>query len=302
MRPWFFIVNLWWFALLIGFSAKSALPSPESGLPAPRVFAARGVVRELRPAERVVVIQHEAIAGFMAAMTMPFTVKETGEFSELQRGDVVAFQLHVTPTESWVDHLARTGTVTLPAETNAAAAPDWRNELLHYPFTNELGQAVRLSDFPGQALAITFFYTRCPLPEFCPRLSRNFQMASQQLESLPGAPPNWHLLSVSFDPEFDSPALLRAYGQGYHYDPAHWSFLTGPADEIHKLAQAAGVTVTADGSVLNHNFRTLIIVASGRLQTVFPTSGDLSDQIAAELLKAAKVTNRNAAASQSNKM
>ena len=292
MRSWFTILSACWFVLLIGSSAKSAWSSPGPGLPAAQVFAARGVVRELRPAERVVVIQHEAIVGFMAAMTMPFPVKAAGELAGLRRVDVVAFQLHVTPTESWVDHLSRLGAVTLPAETNAAAPPDWRSELLDYPFTNELGQAVRLSDFPGQALAITFFYTRCPLPEFCPRLSRNFQAVTQKLESQPDAPANWHLLSVSFDPEFDSPAMLRAYGQSYHYDPARWSFLTGPADEIHKLAQAVGVTVTADGTLLNHNFRTLIIDASGRLQTVIPIGGDLSDQIAVELLKAAAVTNQ----------
>ena len=148
-----------------------------------------------------------------------------------------------------------------------------------------------LNDFRGQALAITFFYTRCPLPDFCPRLSKNFEMAQQKLESVPDAPANWHLISVSFDTEFDSPPMLKAYGDSYQYDSKHWTFLTGPTDKIGELAREAGVTYQADGGTFNHDFRTLIIDASGHLQMVFPTSGDLSDQIVAEIIKAAAVTN-----------
>jgi protein SCO1/2 len=105
------------------------------------------------------------------------------------------------------------------------------------------------------------------------------------------APANWHFLSVTFDPEFDSPAMLKAYGDSYQYDAAHWSFLTGPVDKIGELAHACGVTYEPDAGTINHNFRTLIIDASGRLQMTFPTSGDLSDAIVTEMLKAATVTN-----------
>jgi protein SCO1/2 len=182
--------------------------------------------------------------------------------------------------------------VKLPVQTNSiAAAPDKKFELLHFKFTNELGQAVSLSDFPGQALAITFFYTRCPLPDYCPRLSKNFQSASQKLEAMTNAPTNWHFLSISFDPEFDSPEMLKSYGQLYQYDPMHWSFLTGPKAQISELARRSGVTFVSTDGTINHNFRTLIIDANGHLQTVFPTTGDLSDQIVGEILKAVAATN-----------
>jgi protein SCO1/2 len=148
-----------------------------------------------------------------------------------------------------------------------------------------------LNDFRGQALAITFFYTRCPIPDYCPRLSKNFQEAQQKLESLPGAPANWHLLSISFDPEFDSPQMLKAYGNSYQYNPKHWSFLTGPTNQIGELARQSGVSYQYDAGTFNHDFRTLIIDAAGHLQMVFPTSGDLSDQIVAEIIKAAAATN-----------
>ena len=159
--------------------------------------------------------------------------------------------------------------------------------MLDYPFTNELGQAVRLSDFQGQALAITFFFTRCPIPDFCPRLSKNFEEASQKLSAMPSGPTNWHFLSVTFDPENDTPAVLRAYGERYQYDPKHWSFLTGPGDKINELASGSDVKFERAGGFINHNFRTLIIDAAGHLQMVFPTGGNLSDAIVAEVVKAA---------------
>jgi protein SCO1/2 len=157
-----------------------------------------------------------------------------------------------------------------------------------------------LNDFRGQALAITFFYTRCPLPGYCPRLSKNFQETQQKLESLPGAPANWHLLSISFDTEFDSPPMLKAYGNNYQSDPKHWSFLTGPADKIGELTRQSGVTYQYDAGTFNHDFRTLIIDAAGHLQMVFPTSGNLSDQIVAEIIKAPAATNAPAATGNQN--
>jgi protein SCO1/2 len=241
-----------------------------------------------------VTIRHEAITNFMAAMSMPFKVKQPGVLAGIKPGQIVRFQLHVSDTESWVDHLQPTGqratltpvsTVTLPPPTPA------HSPLLDAPFTNELGQVVSLADFHGQALAITFFYTRCPLPDYCPRLSKNFSQASQLLAAKTGLPGNWHFLSITFDPEFDSPALLKGYAQTYDYDPAHWSFLTGSPKVIAELARQSGVQYQLDAGTYNHNFRTLIIDTDGHLQMVFPTGGNLSELIAREMVKALTVTN-----------
>ena len=258
------------------------------------MFSAQGVIAELHPENQTVVIKHQAISNYMDAMTMPFPVKNPADLSGLKRGDQVTFQLHITDDKSWVDHFQKIGTVSLQEDQTAAqpaATPVLHpnKSLLDYKFTNELGQAVSFNDFRGQALAITFFYTRCPLPEFCPRLSKNFQEASQKLEAMTNAPTNWHFISVSFDPQFDTPPLLKSYGQGYGYDPAHWSFFTGPQDKIAALARGVGVTYETDNGTINHNFRTLIVDPNGHLQMVFPTSGDLSDQIVSEILKAAAI-------------
>ncbi len=282
--------------LLILSNAKSAASAnavENSNL----VFAAKGVVREFSSNDQTVTISHEAVSNFMDAMTMPFQVRDVKELAGLHPGDEVTFRLHVTQTDSWVDRIVRVGTVPLNESKPLPAEPlpaHGRNPLWYYKFTNELGQAVSLNDFHGQALAITFIYTRCPLPNYCPRLSRNFQEASQKLDSMSGGPTNWHLLSVSFDSQFDTPAVLQAYGDSYHYDPKHWSFLTGPPDKIAELAQQSGVRYEADSGLINHNFRTLIVDGNGHLQTVFPVSGDFSDSIVAEILRAAAVSNQPA--------
>jgi protein SCO1/2 len=285
------------FALLMlivcGVKSAGSLPLSSGEATSQRSFMAKGTVMELKPDGLTVVIRHEAISNYMAAMTMPFSVKDPKELAGLHRGDEISFQLRVTESESWVEYIAKNGAVSLPLIPTPADSPavSPNHPLLDYKFTNELGQAVSLNDFRGQALAITFFYTRCPLPDYCPRLSKNFQAAQQKLESLPGAPANWHLLSISFDTEFDSPPMLKAYGNSYQYDPKHWSFLTGPADKIGELARQANFSYQYDAGTFNHDFRTLIIDAAGHLQMVFPTSGDLSDQIVAEIIKATAATN-----------
>jgi protein SCO1 len=279
-----------------------------------QTFQAQGVVKGVPADRRTVVIAHEAISNYMEAMTMPFKVKEPGELAGLRPGDNILFRLRVTDTESWIEGVSKIGSAqtvgqasrlsggslalgpSKAGETPDAAgetpAPPRRHPLLDYPFTNELAQVVRLSDFRGQALAITFFFTRCPIPDFCPRLSKNFEEASEKLSAMAGGPTNWHFLSVTFDPEFDTPAVLRAYGERYHHDPKHWSFLTGPRREISELANGSDVKFEPASGFINHNFRTLIIDAAGHLQMVFPTSGNLSDAIVEEVLKAAAARSR----------
>jgi len=246
----------------------------------------------------MLVVQHEAISNYMDAMTMPFKVKAAGQLDSLHKGDRISFRLQVAQEESWIDQIVKmdsapAGETEVRLETSAppstAVAP--RHPLLDFKFTNELGQAVSLSSFQGQALAITFFFTRCPIPDYCPRLSKNFQEASQKLNSLPGGPTNWHFLSVSFDTKFDTVPVLKAYAEFYHYDPAHWSFLTGPQEKIAELARLSDVKFEAEGGFFNHNFRTLIIDTAGHLQMSFPIGGNLSDAIVEEIRKAATVTN-----------
>ena len=251
----------------------------------------RGVVQEIKPDGKTAIIDHEAIPNYMEAMTMALKARNTNEFAGVRPGDEISFRLSVTEEESWIDSVRKTGrtksgAVTQPASTNINVAR--RHPLMDYPFTNQLGHAVTLASFRGQALAITFFFTRCPIPEYCPRLSKNFEEASNKLSSMPDAPTNWHFLSVTIDPKFDTPAALRNYAKRYQHDPKHWSFLTGSIDKITELAKESGVTFTPDQGLFDHNFRTLIIGTNGQLQMSFPIGGNISDGIASEILKAAR--------------
>ncbi len=293
-----------WLALLI--SAWTGIPTSGSCHAATTNYVVRGVLKEVRQEDRQLVISHGEIPQFMAAMTMPFSVKDAAMLTNAAIGDRIVFQLHVTETDSWVDHIERLataeGTAKGPADlrntsvvSEAGTSPSGRsrNPLRDYKFTNELGEPVSLADFRGQAIALTFFFTRCPIPQYCPRLSRNFEEVQRELTAMGNAATNWHLVSVTFDPTHDTPEVLKAYATSYHYDAAHWSFLTGPPDKIAELARLCDVRFEPKSGLFNHNFRTLVIDASNRLQMVFPTSGDLSDAIVQELLKGAGATNQS---------
>jgi protein SCO1/2 len=267
-----------------------------------REFTVKGVVKKVEPENSRVIIAHEAIPGFMDAMTMPFRVKAPEILAAVQAGDSVSFRLSVTAEQSWIDNVVKisalsnsSATATNREPTEAAVstvASRPRHPLLDYAFTNELGQPVRLGEFRGQVLAMTFFFSRCPIPDYCPRLMKNFEEASLKLRSMPGAPTNYHFLSVTFDPEFDTPARLKTYAEGYGYDPSHWSFLTGPAEKMAELARLSDVKYQRDGAFFNHDLRTLIIDGSGRLRMKFPVGGNLSGAIVEEILKAAAATNQ----------
>lgn len=256
-------------------------------------FPVKGVVQELKLDGRTVVIKHEAITNYMEAMTMPFRVAETNLLAGLKPGDEITFRLLVTENESWIDRIVRTGRSapaegksTVVAPTNAPEAFRLAN-IPDFALTNEFGQPFSLRQLQGNAVAMTFFFTRCPVPDYCPRLTKNFAGAIQKLKATPGRPTNFHFLSISFDP-LDSPLLLRAYAQQYRYDSNHWTFLTGRPDHIRELTEGFGLSIKPGAGIYMHDFRTAIFDATGKLQTLWPIGGDVTDQLAAEMAKAAQ--------------
>jgi protein SCO1/2 len=279
-------------AVLVVSCRSHETSGPVAARGGPKTFAVNGVVREVEPDGLTVTVKHEAIPNYMAAMTMRFRAKDTNELAGLKAGDQIAFRLLATEDESWVDHVTRTGR-SLPVETKAAPAPtnapgEFRLATIpDFALTNEFGRPLSLHGFQGQAVALTFFFTRCPIPEYCPRLAKNFQGAIEKLKALPDGPTNFHFLSISFDP-VDTPVLLRSYARQYRYDSNHWSFVTGNNEQILELARGFGVGITKEGGVYNHNFSTVIFDAAGRLQNMWPIGGDMTGQIVAEINKAAR--------------
>lgn len=262
----------------------------------------RGVVRRIDPEEMRISIQHEEIPNFMPAMTMPFRVKDKEELEKVEPGDTIFFRLWVTQDESWIDKLTKVADPApnvretgVPPQREAVRVvrdvePLSVGDLMpDYQFTNELGRVVRLSDFKGQALAFTFIFTRCPLPEFCPRMSRNFHEVYQKLTAMPNAPTNWHLLSISFDPHFDTPAVLHSYAQAFEADPKRWNFLTGAIEDIDAITDQFELTIVKRGSEWDHKVRTVVVDANGKIQTIIFGNEWQPDTLVEEIVKAATV-------------
>ncbi len=272
--------------------AKKSSASPPG---TQQVFKVKGVVVSLSPREKTIQIKHEAIPNYMMAMTMPFDVKDTNEMKGLAPGDPVAFRLTVTDTEGWIDQIQKILVVTNPV-TPPSPITVIRNvqrlqvgdALPEYHFTNQFGQAFSTENFKGQAIAITFLFTRCPYPTFCPRMANNFEEVQQQLLSVPNMPTNWHLLTISFDPEFDKPEVLKGYAEMHKYNPDFWTFATGSLAEVTTLGEQFGLSFWRENASISHNLRTIVLDPTGKVQKIFEGNVWTGAELAGELKKAAE--------------
>jgi protein SCO1/2 len=279
-------------ALLTGCHQQASAPAPSM-----QVYTVKGVVKELDPDGKTAVIRHEAIPGYMQAMTMPFEVRDTNLLSGLKAGDVISFDLAVTPTEGWIQALTKISSAAPEEAAQAAPKPaftvsraleplDVGDRLPDYHFTNELGEAVSLSQFKGQVLAFTFFFTSCPFPDYCPRMTSNFKQAEMALETMSNAPAKWHLLSISFDPTNDTPSRLAKYAGAADYDKTHWSFLTGDEDQISGLAEQMGENYWHEQGSIGHNLRTVVVDPSGHICYVIPGNKWTVEQFVQDMVQA----------------
>jgi protein SCO1/2 len=264
-----------------------------------QVYTVKGVIKELQPDGKTAVIRHEAIPGYMQAMTMPFEVRDTNLLHGLNAGDTVSFKLAVTSTEGWIQDLTKIqSAVVAPAPqpagpeavhvTRALQPLDEGDRLPDYHFTNELGEAVSLSQFKGQVLAFTFFFTSCPFPEYCPRMTSNLGQAARELAQMTNAPAHWHLLSISFDPTNDTPGRLANYALAADYDKTHWSFLTGDEDQISRLAEQVGENYWREGASIGHNLRTVVVDPTGHIRNIIPGSKWVVEDFVKDIVQAGR--------------
>lgn len=276
---------------------EPAVAKPEAS---PREFVVRGLIKEIKPDGMVAVIDHEEIPDYMAKMTMPFRALDPKEFAGRKANEQVTFRLLVTETESWVDRVTKTGDGPINLKEPRREFRPVRDvqpleigqEIPNYPLTNELGRAVSLHEFKGKAVALTFIFTRCPLPDFCPRMTGNFHEVYDELTADASAPDNWHLLSLSFDVDYDTPAVLNGYSRVHGCDSKRWSFLTGALIEIDAITEQFGMGFAreVDGPfVFSHNLRTIVLDTRGRVQRMFIGNDWTGKELAAELRKAASV-------------
>lgn len=262
----------------------------------PRTFECRGVLCEVAANRRTAVIRHEEVPGLMPKMTMPFNVRDTNELRGLRIGDEIAFQLHATEEESWIELLKPIGAgkeVSHSLESVMELARGGKlklgDSMPDAQLVGEDGRALRLSEFRGGALAFTFIYTRCGLPDFCPRMGHNFSRARELLSELSPGPTNWQFLSISFDPGFDKPEVLKRYAQNYRGDNAdRWLFAAAPTNELATITPQLDFRFANDGGNLVHNLRTVVLDCEGRLYRQFNGNQYKPEELAQAVAEAAQ--------------
>lgn len=253
----------------------------------------RGIVVSSDAKTGSVTVDTDAIPGYMEAMTMPYTLAQPNVATELHPGDTITATLTVTANADTLDEI----------DIIAQAKPDYKpavtfNDLEpgeavpDFEFLNQSGKMVRLKQWHGKVLLMTFIYTRCPLPNFCVRMSRNFAEIDKQLAKDPTLFAKTHLLSVSFDPKYDTPAVLRSYGGAYteRYTKEtfeHWDFAAPTEKELPQVLQFFDIGATPAGKSITHSLSTVVIGPDGKIFKWYPGNEWTPEQVMADVRKLA---------------
>ena len=260
-------------------------------------YPMQGEVVSTSVATNEVTVNHGDIPGFMPAMAMPYRVKDPSVLQELQPGDKITAQVVVEGDRSryWLEDVRVTDTSGRGQASSQAGSQGLAEgkSIPNVVLTNQDGRHFRLSDFGGKAVLVTFIYTRCPMPNFCPRLSSQFAKIHEELKKSPEDYAKTHLLTISFDPKYDTPAVLRKYGLAYlDGDQAgfsHWDFATGDAPELRRLAEALGTEYEDQGDQIVHTMNIVLIAPDGKVAKSWST-----DWTATELLASLEQAERPA--------
>jgi len=280
--------------------ANSSFAAPATGDPTVHSYPARGVVEQIAPDYRQVTIHHQAIPGYMMEMTMDFPVKDTNELAGISVGDKITFTLVVGENDEWVENIHRIGhsaetttnKMSMPMDmSHGRMMPELKpgDPLPDYALTAEDGKQIHISDFRGKVLAFTFCFTRCPLPDYCPRMNNNFEQARKILLADTNAPTNWQFLSISFDPGFDTPEVLSQYANFYRgEDTNRWLFASAPTNVLADAAVRLDLMIMRQGNNISHNLRTVVLNPQGHIYKQFDGNQWTPQQLADAITQAAR--------------
>lgn len=258
-------------------AAGTAMPMPPAA--DAKRYIVVGQILAVDPEKHTISIKHQDIVGYMPAMTMTFPVATTALMTDRVPGETITAVLAVDANGGRLVEITHTGNEPLPDRSNLASlaqgvlepgaeAPD-------SALIDQDNKRRAFSEWGGQPTLLTFIYTRCPLPNFCPLMDRNFAAIQRAASADPALAGKFKLVSVTFDPEFDTPAVLKAHGQALGADPAVWTFLTGDRLTIERFAAKFGVGVVRDADTPNevtHNLRTVLIGADRKIYNIYPGS------------------------------
>jgi protein SCO1/2 len=247
-------------------------------------YPVTGIVLKVHPAHRTFTASCAAIPGYMEAMSMPYSVRDTKDLASLKPGAYIEFTLVVDKDRSWAESIRphrfesseleplRARRLQLLEPPRATIHPG--DPVPDFTLTDQTGRRVSLSEFAGKVVAITFIYTTCPLPDYCFRLSNNFGQVRKRFGR------DLILLNITFDPVHDTPTVLARYAATWNADPQIWRFLTGSLEEVKALSHNFGLNFWQDEGFLTHSLHTLVIDRRARLAADFEGNDFTAAQLA----------------------
>ena len=232
-----------------------------------RHYTSTGLILRIDKPGSIVTISHEPFPGFMDAMAMPFDLKGGARRVALTAGDRVKLRLAVKGEHSWVDRLDVISAA--PVDAGLEQTPVTHvlvpvgSMLPDFELTDHSGAPVALSRLKGKVVAVTFIYSRCPLPDYCPRMVENFRTIRARFADRMDR--DLVLLTISFDPQYDTPQVLAQYAASMRAGGPGWHFLTGDPSSIERVCNAFGIQYFPDEGLITHSLQTAVIDRSGRL-------------------------------------
>ena len=239
-----------------------------------RRYDLKGKVVKVEPEKHLVTISHEDIKGYMPGMTMPFTVPNDSDLQIIAPDDEITATLVIDGKRSWLEDLIITRqSATAPALPGAQMAKPG-DDVPNFTLRNQDDREIHIKDYRGKTLLLTFIYTRCPVPDYCTLMSDNFAQIDRALGQDPETYGKTHLLSISIDPEYDTPKVLRSYGAAHteRYQSetfAHWEFAGGTKEQVKDIAQFFGLTYFPEKDQIIHALRTVIIDPRGKVVKIY---------------------------------
>jgi len=239
-------------------------------------YQLQGQILDVKPDTKEVLVRHGDIPGFMPAMTMPYKVEDATLLAGKQPGDLITATLVVGETEAHLSKIDTTGHAPV-ADASGPAITDSQilkpgEPVPDTKLVDENNAPRPLTSLKGHRVALTFMYTTCPQPDFCPLMDRNFASVQNAIKKTP-ALADVRLVSISFDPAHDTPTVLEAHANALQADPAVWHFVTASTDDIKEFAAKFGVIAEPSEespAILTHNLSTAVIDADGRLVKIRP--------------------------------
>ena len=237
-------------------------------------FELKGKVMAVEPEKHLVTVSHGDIVGYMPAMTMPFTVRNESDLQFIAPDDQITATLVVDGSHSWLEGLIITRqSATAPAMPGVTMAKEG-DEVPNFTLRNQDNREINIQNYRGRTLLLTFIYTRCPVPDYCTLMSNNFAQIDRALSEDAGLYAKTHLLSISIDPSYDTPQVLRSYGaahtERYQNETfAHWEFAGGTTEQVKKIAEYFGLTYFPEKDQIIHALRTVTINPDGKVAKIY---------------------------------